>query len=116
MIRFLADACLRQAIVKGCLRREPSMDFLGANAAKLEGIDDSDVLALAARYGRVFVTSDLATMPGHFSDFLMKYGSSPGVFLVSQRTSIGEVIDALLLIWAASDAEDWANKILEVPF
>jgi hypothetical protein len=33
MIRFLADADLNHAIVTGCLRREPAMDFLSANEA-----------------------------------------------------------------------------------
>lgn len=40
MIRFLADASLRDAIVSGCLRREPTIDFLSANDANLEGVPD----------------------------------------------------------------------------
>jgi hypothetical protein len=43
MIRFLADASLRDAIVSGCLRREPAIDFLSANDAKLEGVSDPEV-------------------------------------------------------------------------
>jgi hypothetical protein len=31
MIRFLADASLHDAIVTGCLRREPAIDFLSAH-------------------------------------------------------------------------------------
>jgi hypothetical protein len=31
MIRFLADADFNHAIVKGCRRHEPAMDFLSAN-------------------------------------------------------------------------------------
>ena len=38
MIRFLADADFNDAIVKGCRRQEPAMDFLSANEAKLEGV------------------------------------------------------------------------------
>jgi hypothetical protein len=34
---FLADASLRHAIVSGCLRREPQIDFMSAHRAKLEG-------------------------------------------------------------------------------
>jgi hypothetical protein len=30
MIRFLADASLHHAIVTGCVRREPALDFLSA--------------------------------------------------------------------------------------
>jgi len=46
MIRFLADASLDHPILTGCVRREPSMDFLSANAANLEGIPDSQVLPI----------------------------------------------------------------------
>ena len=45
MIRFLADASLRDAIVTGCQRREPALDFLSANDANLAGVLDPEVLA-----------------------------------------------------------------------
>jgi hypothetical protein len=115
VIRFLADASLHDAIVSGCLRREPAMDFLSANEAKLQGVPDPEVLALATRQNRIFVTSDLRTMPGHFGDFLEAEGHSAGVFLVKQRARVADVIDALVLVWAASDADEWQNRILEIP-
>jgi hypothetical protein len=49
MVRFLADASLHDGIVTGCLRREPTMDFLSANDADLQGVPDAEVLALAAQ-------------------------------------------------------------------
>jgi hypothetical protein len=42
-------------------------------------------------------------------------GSSPGVFLVKQHAPIAEVIDALVLVWAASDADEWRDRIVEIP-
>jgi predicted nuclease of predicted toxin-antitoxin system len=115
MVRFLADASLNHDIVAACLRREPAMDFLSAVDAKLEGVSDPEVLALAAHQGRILVTHDLHTMPWHFGEFLVARGRSPGVLLVSQRTPIAEVADWLLLIWAASETEEWDNRILEIP-
>jgi hypothetical protein len=91
------------------------MDFLSANEAKLEGLPDADVLAIAARQERILVTHDLQTMPRHFGRFLMSGGSSPGIFLVSQQVPISEVIDALVLIWAASDRAEWNNRIVNIP-
>src|ERR1035437_970837 len=85
MVRFLADADLNYAIVKGCRRHEPAMDFLSANEARLQGVPDPEVLALAAEQNRILVTHDLETMPRHFGEFLMRRESSPGVFLVSQH-------------------------------
>ncbi len=115
MIRFVADADFNHAIVKGCRRQEPTLDFLSANEAKLEGVPDPDVLAFAAEQNRILVTHDRQTMPHHFGEFLISGRSSPGVFLVSQYAPIGEVIDALVLIWAASDAGEWKNRVVNVP-
>jgi predicted nuclease of predicted toxin-antitoxin system len=115
MIRLLADASLHDAIVSGCLRREPAMDFLSANEAKLEGVPDLEVLAFAERENRILVTADIRTMPRHFGEFVDAHGSSAGVFLVKQRTRLADVIEALVLVWAASGAEEWKNRIVELP-
>src|SRR5437660_181315 len=115
MIRFLADADFNHSIVKGCRRQEPTLDFLSANEAKLEEVSDPEVLALAAEQNRILVTHDRWTMPRHFGEFLMCGRSSPGVFLVNQYAPIGEVIDELVLIWAASDADEWTNRIVDIP-
>jgi hypothetical protein len=116
MIRFLADADFNHAIVKGCQRQEPALDFLSANEAKLEGVPDPEVLALAAEQNRILITHDRQTMPHHFGEFLMSGRSCPGVFIVSQHAPIGEVIDELVLIWAASDADEWINRTRQLAF
>ena len=115
MVRFLADASLHDAIVTGCLRREPAMDFLSAHEANLEGIRDPEVLEFATQQDRILVTSDFRTMPHHFGEFLEAQGRCAGVFLVKQRAPLADVIDALVLVWAASDADEWKNRIIEIP-
>ena len=114
MLRFLADASLHHAIVIGCLGREPTIDFRSANQARLEGLSDPEVLSVAARENRILVTSDVRTLRRHFGQMIAAGGSSPGVFLVKQRTPLADVIDAILLAWAASDSGDWANRIVEI--
>jgi hypothetical protein len=64
---------------------------------------------------RILVSHDFQTMPHHFGDFLQARGSSPGVVVVPQSLPIGEAIEELVLIWGASDAEEWENRILRVP-
>ena len=61
MIRLLADADLDEGIVSGCLRREPTMDFLTANDAKLRRLPDSEVLRVAAEQDRILVSHDFRT-------------------------------------------------------
>ena len=114
-VRFQADADLRQAIVTGIVRKQPNLDLQSANEAGLEGIKDPEVLAIAARDGRVLVTHDRKTMPTEFGQFIFSQPSA-GVLIVSQSLPISEVIDALILVWEASTAEEWINQIMSLPF
>jgi hypothetical protein len=54
------------------------------------------------------------TMPSHFGAFLT-HSQSPGVFLISQKTSVADAIEALLLICLASQPEEWLNRICRLP-
>jgi hypothetical protein len=114
-IRFQADADLRQAIVAGVIRRQPNVNFQSADEAGLEGIQDPEVLAIAAQDRRVLVTHDRKTMPAEFGRFIMSQTSS-GVLIISQSLPIGEAIDALILVWFASTAEEWIDRIVTFPF
>lgn len=114
-IRFQADADLRQAIVTGAVRRQPNLEFQSANKARLEGLRDSEVLAIAAREGRVLVTHDRKTMPTEFGQFITSQ-TSFGVLILSQNLPISEAIDAIILVWEASTAEEWVNQIMTFPF
>jgi hypothetical protein len=53
-------------------------------------------------------------MPIHFAERITTKTSS-GVVIVSQDIPIQEAIEALILIWAASSAEEWINRIVFVP-
>jgi predicted nuclease of predicted toxin-antitoxin system len=114
-VRFLADADLNKAIVTGVLRREPSLDFLTAQAAGLRGLTDPEVLALAAQFQRVLVSHDAGTMPGHFRKFREAGHPCSGVLLVPQNLDIGTAIEELLLIWLVSDASEWNNRLEWLP-
>jgi hypothetical protein len=113
-IRFQADADFNRIIVKAVLRREPSVDFQTAQAARLVGLHDEEVLTITAREGRVLVSHDRKTMPRHFAEFIARETSS-GVIIVPQRLAVRRAVDDLILIWTASDAEEWINRIQILP-
>ena len=113
-VRFQADADLKHAIVSATLRREPMIDFQTAISAELAGRDDLEVLGIAARAGRLLITHDKRTMPPHFARFIAD-NTSPGVLIASQRLSIDVVVDEILLIWFASDADEWIDRIAHLP-
>ncbi|MDZ7956705.1 MAG: DUF5615 family PIN-like protein [Aulosira sp. DedQUE10] len=115
VVRFQADADLKQAIVTGAARRQPNLDFQSANAVGLEGKKDSEVLLIAAQNGRVLINHDRKTMPTEFGAFIVSQTSS-GVLILSQNIPISYAIDSLLLVWEASTAEEWVNQIMSIPF
>ena len=41
--------------------------------------------------------------------------SMPGLLMVAQSEPIGPVIDSLVLIWSASEAEEWADQVRFLP-
>jgi len=113
-IRFQADADLNEDIVAGVRRREPGIDFQTAEEAGLRGLVDERVLELAAADGRILVTHDRRTMPREFAPFIIAR-TSPGLAIVSQKTSVLEAIEDVVLIWTASEAEEWVNRIVTIP-
>lgn len=113
-IRYQADADLNEDIVTGVLRREPGLDFQTSEEANLRGLDDYQVLKLAADQDRVLVTHDRKTMPRHYADFI-KRETSPGLLIVSQKASVAMVIEEPIMIWGASEAGEYTNRSCTIP-
>lgn len=113
-VRFQADADLSQILLKATLRREPSIDFRTAHAARLVALSDEQVLAIAAAEGRVLVTHDRKTMPKHFAEFVAS-NPSAGVIVVPQKLAVNAAAEDLILIWGASESEEWINRIQSLP-
>ena len=111
---FQADADLHQMTVTALVRREPSVDFQTATAAGLKGLRDPHVLERGATEGRVLVSHDQSTMPQHFAEFI-QHQQSAGLLIVPQHLPYAIVVDELLLIWTASEAEEWMNRIAYLP-
>jgi hypothetical protein len=89
--RFLADADFNQRIVLGLRRREPAVDFRDARSGGVIGAEDATVLRIAAESGRILISHDRKTIPGHLARFLKDH-ASPGVIIVSQDLDIGAAI------------------------
>jgi predicted nuclease of predicted toxin-antitoxin system len=66
-VRFQADADLDGRILRGLRRLAPEIDFRTAADAGLAGLQDPEVLRIAAESGRILVSQDRRTMPAHFA-------------------------------------------------
>jgi predicted nuclease of predicted toxin-antitoxin system len=93
MLRFLADEDFDNDIVRGMLRRLPTMDIVRVHDVGLSGALDPRVLEWAAHEGRVLLTHDVSTMTAHAYARASSDLPMPGVFAVSQLAPIGQVIE-----------------------
>ncbi|HEV8716191.1 MAG TPA: DUF5615 family PIN-like protein [Candidatus Binatia bacterium] len=113
-VRFQADADFNQDIVRAVRRQTPAVDFQTAHEAGLAGLEDDAVLERAAQEGRILVSHDRRTMPHHFAAFIAGK-TSAGVILVPKNLPIRQAVEDLVLIWEASEAEEWVNQIDSLP-
>ena len=114
-LRFQADADLRFAIVKAVRERESGIDFASAAETGLDAVSDPHVLELAARENRILISHDRRTMLAHFRARLEDGMSSPGLLVVSQGAPISLTVNAIVLIWSASEPSDWRDQVHHLP-
>lgn len=114
-VRFLADEDVNVDILAGLRFREPTADILDVKSAALRGTKDPILLELAAEQDRILITHDRNTMTRYFRDRTEAGKPNPGIFILPQRPSaIGGIIEWLVLVWVASEAEEWRNRIFYV--
>jgi len=53
-------------------------------------------------------------MPGHFGRHVAG-AQSAGVIILREAIPIATAIEELVLIWSASDAEEWINRLVWIP-
>jgi len=113
--RFLADNDLNEQIIRGVIRREQLVEFTRVRDAGLGAAPDSKVLEYAASRGLIVVSHDVNTMPSAAFARLDSNDPMAGLFLARQTAAMNPFIESLILIWVASDAEEWAGQVLFLP-
>jgi hypothetical protein len=76
---------------------------------------DPDILVWAEREGRVLVTRDRKTMPGHLANHLAAGRHSPGVLAVRRGFSASRVVAELALYAHACDPQAIRDRIEYIP-
>lgn len=120
-LRFLLDENLRGdlwgALKDHNARGQYPVDTMrvGDSPAPPLGSSDADLLLWAEQEGRILVTLDKNTMPGHLRKHLQGGRHSPGVFLVRLSSTVGEVVFYLAAAAYASDPVDWLDRFVYIP-
>lgn len=113
--RFLVDQDFNEHIVQGVLRQEPAVGFVRTRDLGMAEGTDAEVLEYAAAQGRLVLSHDVNTMSAAACERLAAGKPLHGLLLVHQRSPLGPVIEDLVLIWSASEAEEWVGQVRYLP-
>lgn len=76
---------------------------------------DSQILEHVEEHRRLLITLDRASMPRHIADHLRVGRHHWGVLRVKPSASIATLAEELVLVWEASEAEDWLDRLDWIP-
>lgn len=76
---------------------------------------DPTILCWAEQAGRILLTLDENTMPGHWIDHLKSGRHSPGVLILRESVSLREIVESLVLVAYAMDPDDWRDRLEYFP-
>jgi Domain of unknown function (DUF5615) len=115
MLRLAADENFDGRIARGLLRALSDLDLVRIQDTPLAGALDEDVLAWAARGGRVVLTHDVSTMTAAAWARVKAGLPMPGLIEVSSDCPVGQAIDEISLIVVASRPGEHEGQVLYLP-
>jgi len=115
MLLLAADENFNGNIVRGLLRRQPTLDLVRLQDVGLSGAEDPVVLAWAAQEGRILLTHDVSTITRYAYERVQEGQPMPGVFEVSRDLSIGRAIEEILLLAECSLEGEWEGQVRYLP-
>jgi hypothetical protein len=120
-LRFLLDEQIHRTvwttIVRHNLLGKDALDVVrvGSSDAPPYGTLDPDLLLWAEREGRIILSEDKSTMPGHLANHLAAGQHSPGIMMLRRHVYLSDLVDFLCLAAYASDPSEWKDRIAYVP-
>jgi hypothetical protein len=115
-MKWLADECFDNDIIRGLLRRSSDLDLIRAqDVSEIAGRDDEKLLAWATENERAVLTHDVTTMVPALLLQCQHASRCAPVVLVPDSLPIGQVIEEVLLLDRCSQEEDWASGVIHLP-
>lgn len=115
----LLDEHLPLALARGLVNFDADVEInvlrIGDAGAPGFGAADAEILVWIEANGFLLVTANRATMPVHLDQHLSAGRSVPGILALRPQTSMGEIIEQLVIIWEAGRLGDFRNRITYLP-
>jgi len=113
--RFLADEDLRGSIVRAVRRMAPTLEIATVVEEDWSAATDEDVLEFASEHEWLIISHDVNTMKAFAEQRIADGRGIYGLFLVPQSSAIRLIAESLVLIWEASEFEEWRDRIVYLP-
>ena len=113
--RFLADENIDQDLTLGLKRRIDGIDIVRVQDVGLRTLDDPTVLQWAADEGRALISRDIKTIPNFAHERVATGLVMPGVLVIAPGVSMAVAIGDLTVIAGATDADEWADRVVFLP-
>ena len=116
-VRFLLDENLTPRYRKALLRREPQLVVwhVGLPGAPMKGTLDPVILQWCEANNFILVTNNRKSMPVHLREHLANNQHVPGILVINEQMTMGEIVEELLLIWGALFADELRDQIIYLP-
>ncbi len=88
---------------------------VGDPAVLPRGTLDPDVLLWTEQAGRVLVSRDKRTLPGHLANHLQSGRHSPGIYVLRGRKTVREFVDLLIIAAYTTDPLLIRDQIESIP-
>jgi len=115
LLSLAADENFDQNIIRGALRRSPTLDILQVQDAGLRQSTDPEVLEWAARLNRVLLTHDVNTLPGHAYARATAGLPMPGVFAVPDTLLVSLAVEDLLILAHCGHPGEFEGQVRYFP-
>lgn len=113
--RFLADEDLRHSIVRAIRRLAPELIITTVVETGLSSASDEAVLAYAWQHHFLILSHDVNTMKFFAEQRITVENGMHGLFLVPQNRPTRTIAESVVLIWSASEFEEWRDRIVYLP-
>lgn len=115
MLLLAADENFNNDILRGLLRRDPTLDIVRLQDMGLVGASDSDVLEWAARENRVLLTHDQNTIIKFVYQRVTEGKPMSGVIEVNRSVPMNIAIEDILLLATLSKVGELEGQVVYLP-
>jgi len=117
-VRFLFDEDVPRALLFSVIAKERTVQLrsVGTEGGPAKGTTDEQLLMEAEKTAEALITRDAKDNAGSCDKSLGRGPEYLGSVYSTARISIPELVESIILIWAASEAEEWQDRIEYLPW